>query len=43
MRNVSDKSCRENQTTRFMLVIFFPENRDACEIMWKNIVDPDRS
>ena len=24
MRNASDKSCRENQNTRFMVNIFFP-------------------
>jgi hypothetical protein len=35
MRNVSDKSCRENQQ------LFFFENRAVCEIMWKNIVQPD--
>jgi len=41
MRNVSDKSCRENQNTPFVLHNFFLplENR---EIMWKNMVEPDR-
>jgi hypothetical protein len=36
-KNVSDKSCRENQTSHFMLSNFL-ENRATYEIMWKNIV-----
>jgi hypothetical protein len=36
MRNVSDKSCRENQNTLFVFSnIFFFENRAVYEIMWK--------
>jgi hypothetical protein len=31
MRNISDKSCRETRNTHFVF-----------EIMWKNIVEPDR-
>jgi hypothetical protein len=42
MRNFSDKSCRENQNTHFMLSNFFSENPAVYEIMWKNIVEPDR-
>ena len=42
MENVSDRSCRENQNTRFMFNIFSPENRAVYEIMWKNVVQPDR-
>jgi hypothetical protein len=42
MRNVSDKSCRENQDTHFVFKIFFPENRALYDIMWKNMVEPDR-
>ena len=42
MRNVSDKNCRENQNTHFVLVIFFIENRTVCEIMWKNVVERGR-
>jgi len=42
MRNVSDKSCRENQNTRSEFNNFFPENLAVYEIMWKNIVEPDR-
>ena len=43
MRNVSDKSCRENQNTQFMLNnFFFLENRAFYETMWENITVPDR-
>ena len=43
MRNVSDKSCRENQNTHFVFSnLFFFENRAVYEIMWENIVEPDR-
>jgi len=43
MKNVSDKSCRENQNTHFIFNnFFFPENRVVYEIMWKNIVQPGR-
>jgi hypothetical protein len=40
MRNVSDKSCRENQNTYSN--IFFYENKAVYKIMWKNTVEPDR-
>jgi hypothetical protein len=43
MRNVSDKSCRENQNTRFMFNNFISENRAVYEITWKNMVEADRS
>jgi hypothetical protein len=33
MRNVSDKRCRGNQNTHF--IIFFPENSTVYEIIWK--------
>jgi hypothetical protein len=38
MRNVSDKSCRENQNTHFVFSNFFclPENRAVYEVTWKN-------
>ena len=39
MRNAPDKNYRENQNTRFMFSIIFPENRPVLEIMWKNIVE----
>ena len=42
MISVSDKSCGENQNTRFKLNNFFSENRAVYEIMWKNIVQSDR-
>jgi len=43
MRNVSEKSYRENQNTPFMFnKVFFFANRAVYEMMWKNIVDPDR-
>jgi hypothetical protein len=38
MRNVSDKSCRENQNTHFVFSNFFFENRAVYEIIWKNMV-----
>ena len=34
MRNVSDKSCTENQNTNFVFGNFFFENRAVCVIMW---------
>jgi len=42
MRNVSDKTCNENQDTHFMINIFFFENRAVYDIMWKNIVQLGR-
>jgi len=41
MRNVSDRSCRENQNTHFVFSNFFFENRVIYEIMWKNMLEPD--
>jgi hypothetical protein len=41
MRKFSDKR-RENQNTHFVFVTFFL-NRSVYEIMWKNVVQPDRS
>jgi len=44
MRNISDKSCRENQNTHFVFnIFFFFENRPVYGIMWKNVVDWGRS
>ena len=43
MRNVSDKSCRENQNTHFVFNNFFLiQNRAVYNIMWRNIVEPGR-
>jgi hypothetical protein len=40
MRNVSDKSCRENQNTYFKVNNFFGGEIPAVyEIMWKYIVE----
>jgi hypothetical protein len=38
----SDKSCRANQNTRFVFnnIFIYPA---AYEIMWENILEPDRS
>jgi len=41
MRNVADKSGREDQNT-FYVQQLFSENRCICMIMLKNIVEPDR-
>ena len=42
-RNVAEKRCRENQNTHFFaLSLFFSENHSTYEIMWKNIVNPER-
>jgi hypothetical protein len=41
MINVSDKSCRENQYTRFCSEHCL-ENRPVYDIMWKNIVELGR-
>ena len=42
MRNVSDKSCRENQNTHFVFNNFFFQNTLVYEIMWKNTGEPGR-
>jgi hypothetical protein len=36
MRNISDTSCRENQTHSFCSTTF-SENRNIYEIIWKNM------
>jgi hypothetical protein len=40
--NVSDKSCTENQNTHFIFNKFFFQNRAVYEIMWNNMVQPDK-
>jgi len=40
MRNISDKSYRENQNTRCIFNNFFL-NRSVYEIMWNNMIQPD--
>jgi len=43
MRNVADNSCGENENTHSIFSNFFlVENRAVYEIMWKNIVEPER-
>jgi hypothetical protein len=42
MKNVLDKSCRENENTQVMFNNFFFENSAFYEIMWENVVQPDR-
>jgi hypothetical protein len=41
MKDVSDKSCRENKNTHFSRITFF-ENYAICEIKWINFLEPDR-
>jgi len=43
MRNVSDKSCRENENIHSMFNFFFTENLVIYEIMCKNIVQRDKA
>jgi hypothetical protein len=40
-RNDLDKSCRENQNTFYIEYLFFG-HRAVNDIMWKNILWPDR-
>jgi hypothetical protein len=40
--DVSDKIYRENQNAISCSIIFFSENPAVYEIMWKNMVEPDR-
>jgi uncharacterized BrkB/YihY/UPF0761 family membrane protein len=42
MRNVLDKSCRENQNTHFVFNNFFPQNGAFYETRFKNVVQLDR-
>jgi hypothetical protein len=42
MRSVSDRSPRENQKGQPCSIIFFFESCAVYEIMWKNVVVPDR-
>jgi hypothetical protein len=42
MRNVSDRSCRDNPNTHFMFNNFCFENLAVYEITWQNIVERSR-
>jgi hypothetical protein len=35
------KRCRENQKTLFTFCNFSSENHADCEMMWKNVVEPE--
>jgi hypothetical protein len=41
MRNVSDKTCRENQKFILCSLIVFPENHAVYEVVWESMVEPD--
>jgi hypothetical protein len=43
VRNVSDKSCRKYHNKNFISNNFYSENRVVYKIMWKNVVQPDRT
>ena len=42
MRNVSDKSFKINENTHFKFNNFLFEYHVIYEVMWKNVVQPDR-
>ena len=42
MRNISDKVVEKIKTHILCSITFFFENRAVHEVMWKNIVEPDR-
>jgi hypothetical protein len=42
MRNISDKSFRVNQNTHFISYNFVFENRAIYEIVWRDIMEPNR-
>ena len=42
MRNVSDEICRQNQNSHFIFNSIYSESHAVHEIIWKNIVEPDR-
>jgi hypothetical protein len=43
MTSAVNKTCRENQDTHFMSSTSFSEYRAVYEVMWKNMVEPDRN
>ena len=44
MRNVLDKSCRENKSAHFVFNnFFFYKNLAFYDITWKNMVQPERA
>ena len=42
LKNVADRSCRENQNTHFVFSNFFLESRAVYGLMWKKKVERDR-
>ena len=42
MRNSSSKICRENQNTLVLFSSFFVRNRAFCDLMSRNLVEPER-
>jgi hypothetical protein len=42
MKNISDKNCGEIKTRFFSIIFFFPQNIAVCQVVWKNIVQPER-
>jgi len=39
IRNVSDRSFREDSKAHFMLSMLFPENFAVNEVMWENMAE----
>jgi hypothetical protein len=42
MRNILDKNCRENQNRHFMFSNSYPEKWAVYEIIWKNMIKPEK-
>ena len=43
IRNITDKCVEKIKTYTFYPTIFFSENPALYEIMWENVVEPDRT
>jgi hypothetical protein len=41
MKHFLDKICKGNQNNNYVFK-FFPENYVCYEVIWKNVVEPDR-
>jgi hypothetical protein len=42
MGNISDKTCTEKKNTLYVQKIIFFSKSAVYEIIWKNVVEPDR-
>jgi hypothetical protein len=42
MGNFSDKSFQQAKTHVLLAITFFLANRAVCDVIWKNVVQPDR-